>query len=500
MYQKFFSEQDFIFSAGKSLSQETHSDITLPTPAPPMSMHGILFTPSGDVVDPTGDIVAQMNGETEAQPVQATAAAPEPPAPAAEQASQDLLDTARARAGAMALIQKAQANLERVRKAAEDRKRKRDEEEQKEAAAAAPKAAKTNAGRRSSRNANKPKPVYIEVDEDHDMSDEERELSKQKAEVSQRKIVKPKSAKSSNPKPKWSDEQHQRFKTLMRKAIKSESESSCDETFGCSLQMIFGISSEHGETNKMLVFKHFHALEGLHGKKLKVFINLLKSKGVDPEDGEFWSRENLWKALDRKIVRNDKWFLAKCISCDNSSGVVFQLTFRPNPPLTSEENEELKALVKSAVHHTGVKKVQDSFNTSYVAQYRLVDFVVEWIKTNGKKLQGKYITPLGALRLVRKAINASPFRFSYGKDEGLSLPEKPSKAPTEEDKDRAVMLWEIYLPCDGVFSLGYGCDWTGNLEEAFAHVWGKDCMSFASGCQLSANDGILLYASYECML
>ena len=64
-----------------------------------MSMHGIsiMFTPSCDVVDPTGDIVAQINGETEAQPVAAAAAAPEPPAPVAAPAAQDLLDTARAR-------------------------------------------------------------------------------------------------------------------------------------------------------------------------------------------------------------------------------------------------------------------------------------------------------------------------------------------------------------------------------------------------------------------
>lgn len=457
-------------------------------------MHGILFTPSGDVVDPTGDIVAQMNGETEAQPVQAVVAAPEPPAPVAEQASQDLLDTARARAGAMALIQKLQAEVERVRKEEDDRKRKRGEEEQKEAAPAAPKAAKTNAGRRSSRNADKPKPNYEEVDEDHDMSDEERELSKQKAEVSQRKIVKPKSAKSSNSKPKWSDEQHQRFKTLMRKAIKSESEySKC-----ATLQMMFDYGFGYGQTNKVLVFKHFVGLEGLLSKKLKVFINLLKSKGVDM-DQPVWSRENLWKALDRKIVRNDKWFLAKRTECDNSNSVVFELEFQTNPPLTSEECEELKALVKSAVHHTGVKKVQVSHDTSSVTQYRLINFVVEWIKTNGKKRKGDQITPFGALELVREAINASPFRFSYGRGKGLSKPEKPSKSPTEEHKDRAVMLWEVYYGCGGVFSLGVGCDWTGNLEEAFAHVWGKDCMSFTSGCQLSANDGILLYASYEFM-
>ena len=68
-----------------------------------MSMHGIsiMFTPSCDVVDPTGDTVAQINGETEAQPVAAAAAAPEPPAPVAAPAAQDLLDTARARARAL---------------------------------------------------------------------------------------------------------------------------------------------------------------------------------------------------------------------------------------------------------------------------------------------------------------------------------------------------------------------------------------------------------------
>lgn len=69
-------------------------------------MHGIMFTPSGDVVDPTGDIVAQINGETEAQPVAAAAAAP--PASVATPTPQDLLDLAGARARAQALVQQAQ--------------------------------------------------------------------------------------------------------------------------------------------------------------------------------------------------------------------------------------------------------------------------------------------------------------------------------------------------------------------------------------------------------
>ena len=53
---------------------------------------GTMFTPSGasgDVVDPTGDIVAQINGETDSKPVAAVAAAPEPPAQAPPPAAQD---------------------------------------------------------------------------------------------------------------------------------------------------------------------------------------------------------------------------------------------------------------------------------------------------------------------------------------------------------------------------------------------------------------------------
>lgn len=538
-----------------------------------MSMHGTMFTPSGEVVDPTGDIVAQINGETGSKPVAAAAAAPEPPAPVAAPAAQDLLDPARARAQARALVQQAQAELERLRKATQDRKRKRDEEDDEDtpaswfgevfdpnqpkyrageklqfndgdgvctvrivgdptwnrggmglpatwvypvllkgvtyyygltsttsarewelfkhgesgAAPAAPKAAKTNAGRRSSRRAGKPAVSYVEVDEDHDMSDEEREVAKHKT---QRRIVKPKSAKSA--KPKWSDEQHQRLQTLMRKAKKSESESSkC-----AKLAMEFS----YGQTNKMLVFEHFVGLEGLQVvKKLKGFIDLLKSKGVD-KDQPFWTRENLWKALDRAIAGNDKWFLAKWTSCDNDhNGVVFELTFQTNPPLTSEESNELKALVKSAVHHTGVKKVQDSFNTSYVAQYRLIDFVVEWIKTNGKKKAGNHITTLRALELVREAISASPFRFSWGSDAtGYSRPQKPKndegRQGEEGFKEYSSMFWEIYLPCDGVFSMGYGLQWPESLQEAFESVWGKYSIYFVSGCQIRNSYGTSLYA------
>ena len=61
-----------------------------------MSAFGTMFTPSGEVVEPTRDIVAQINGETGSKPVAAAAAAPEPPAPVAAPAAQDLLDTARA--------------------------------------------------------------------------------------------------------------------------------------------------------------------------------------------------------------------------------------------------------------------------------------------------------------------------------------------------------------------------------------------------------------------
>lgn len=368
-----------------------------------MSMHGILFTPSGDVVDPTGGIVAQMNGETEAQPVQAVAATPQAPQPVAEQASQDLLDTARARADAQALIQKLQAEVERVRKAEEDRKRKRGEEEQKEAAPAAAKAAKTNAGRRSARNANKPKPNYEEVDEDHDMSDDERELSKQKAE--QRRVVKPK--RSSKPtKPRWSQEQHNRFKLLVRKAMNREK------------------------------------------------------------------------------------------TCD---------TDKPTPKLTGFEAEELYALNEAAVHHTGVKKIQDNFYTTYATQELLMRFVSTWIATNGKKKKGNRITTLGALELVREAIIASPFRFSYGKHgTGFSTPDKPRRLSRkwcaridsgEGYKDYSKMHWEIYLDSGyGVFSNGMAMEWPGYLKTAFDLVWGKDCIDFLPGCQTTSDCGNLLYA------
>lgn len=73
-----------------------------------MSAFGTMFTPSGDVVDPTEDTVAQINGETEAQPVAAAAAAPEQPAQVAPPAAQDLLDPAPASARARALVQQAQ--------------------------------------------------------------------------------------------------------------------------------------------------------------------------------------------------------------------------------------------------------------------------------------------------------------------------------------------------------------------------------------------------------
>lgn len=62
-----------------------------------MSAFGTMFTPSGDVVDPTEDIVAQINGETEAQPVAAAAAAPEPPAQVAQVAQVAAQDPPRAR-------------------------------------------------------------------------------------------------------------------------------------------------------------------------------------------------------------------------------------------------------------------------------------------------------------------------------------------------------------------------------------------------------------------
>jgi len=55
------------------------------------ALHHTMFTPSGDVVDPTGDIVAQINGETDSKPVAAAAASPEPPAQAPPPAAQDPL-------------------------------------------------------------------------------------------------------------------------------------------------------------------------------------------------------------------------------------------------------------------------------------------------------------------------------------------------------------------------------------------------------------------------
>ena len=73
-----------------------------------MSAFSTMFTHSGDVVDPTGDTVAQIKGETDPQSVAAAAAAPEPPAQVAPPAAQDLLDPAPARARARALVQQAQ--------------------------------------------------------------------------------------------------------------------------------------------------------------------------------------------------------------------------------------------------------------------------------------------------------------------------------------------------------------------------------------------------------
>ena len=54
-----------------------------------MSAFSTMFTHSGDVVDPTGDTVAQIKGETDPQPVAASAAAPEQPAQVAPPAAQD---------------------------------------------------------------------------------------------------------------------------------------------------------------------------------------------------------------------------------------------------------------------------------------------------------------------------------------------------------------------------------------------------------------------------
>lgn len=81
-----------------SVAPSTTYIIIIYTPHQPhthtMSAFGTtMLTPSGDVsgdvVDLTGDIVAQINGETDSKPVAAVAAAPEPPAQAPPPAAQD---------------------------------------------------------------------------------------------------------------------------------------------------------------------------------------------------------------------------------------------------------------------------------------------------------------------------------------------------------------------------------------------------------------------------